>query len=62
VTRPVPPSALPWAAWRRAGKGRWAKVGEYATEAEAWAAIYAAMKASGPGHYESVVLRAGEKP
>lgn len=57
------PPAQSWVAWRKAGGGRWWKVGVAGTEKEAWALIYAAMDA-GPkvGAFSSVVLPSGVKP
>lgn len=48
-------------AWRRPVGGLWLRLGEAATEADAWQLCYAAMTEP-RGAFESIVLPAGQKP
>jgi hypothetical protein len=55
-------NAPAWVAWRRRCRGRWRVVAEADTESAAWQALHAAMSQEKTGDWETMVLRAGERP
>lgn len=70
--RRLPPSTLPpyppahpaaaYIAWRRKPGEQWARVGGGGTVGEAWERLWEAMKRTGSGDFESVILARGNEP
>ncbi len=58
--KPEPPPL--WTAWFRPKGKRWRAIAHTRTEDEAWKAIYQTMDEAGPGAYDGMVLRKGDKP